>query len=107
MIVGYARTSTTDQAAGLAAQERDLKAAGAERIFERISSTAKRAKLAECLAFMCDGDVLIVTKPDRLARSTAELLPIETDLSKRGIGLVVVSMVASVWTPATRPASSC
>ena len=33
MIVGYARTSTTDQAAGLAAQERDLTAAGAERIF--------------------------------------------------------------------------
>ena len=51
MIVGYARTSTTDQAAGLAAQERDLKAAGAERIFgEQVSSTAKRAKLAECLA---------------------------------------------------------
>jgi hypothetical protein len=49
MIVGYARTSTTDQAAGLVAQERDLKSAGAERIFgEQISSTAKRVKLAEC-----------------------------------------------------------
>ena len=75
MIVGYARTSTTDQAAGLAAQERDLEAAGAERIFgEQLSSTAKRAKLAECLAFLREGDVLTVTKPDRLARSTAELL---------------------------------
>ena len=58
MIVGYAGTSTKDQAAGLAAQKRDLTAAGAERIFgEQISSTAKRVKLAECLAFMCDGDV--------------------------------------------------
>jgi DNA invertase Pin-like site-specific DNA recombinase len=35
---------------------------------------------------MRDGDVLTVTKPDRLARSTAELLSIEADLSKRGIG---------------------
>jgi DNA invertase Pin-like site-specific DNA recombinase len=93
MNVGYARTSTIDQAAGLAAQERDLKAAGAERIFaEQVSSTAKRAKLAECLAFLREGDVLTVTKPDRLARSTAELLSIEADLSKRGIGLVVLSM---------------
>jgi hypothetical protein len=78
MIVGYARTSTTDQAAGLAAQERDLMAAGAERIFgEQVSSATKRVKLAECLAFMREGDVLTVTKLDRLARSTAELLSIE------------------------------
>jgi hypothetical protein len=51
------------------------------------------AMLAECLAFLREGDVLTVTKPDRLARSTAELLSIEADLSKRGIGLVVLSMV--------------
>ena len=37
-------------------------------------------KLTECLAFMREGDVLTVTKPDRLARSTAELLLIEADL---------------------------
>ena len=93
MNVGYARTSTSDQTAGLAAQERDLKAAGAEKTFsEQVSSVAKRVKLAECLAFLREGDVLTVTKPDRLARSTAELLTIEADLSKRGIGLVVLSM---------------
>jgi len=64
-------------AAGLRAQERDLKAAGAKRIFgEQVSSTAKRAKLAECLAFLREGDVLTVAKPDRLSRSTAELLSI-------------------------------
>ena len=69
------------------------KAAGAERIFsEKSSSTAPRPTLAECLAFLREGDVLTVTKPDRLARSTAELLAIEADLSKRGIGLVVLSM---------------
>jgi hypothetical protein len=86
MNVGYARTSTSDQTAGLDAQARDLKAAGAEKIFsEQVSSVAKRVKLAECLAFLREGDVLMVTKPDRLARSTAELLSIEADLTKRGI----------------------
>ena len=91
MIVGYARTSTWDQTAGLAAQQRDLKAAGAEKVFsEQASSVAQRTKLNECLAFLREGDVLTVTKPDRLARSTAELLSIEADLS--GIGLVVLSM---------------
>src|ERR1700712_4254457 len=75
MIIGYGRTSTFDQAAGLAAQERELKAAGAEKMFtEQVSSVAQRARLAECLAFVREGDVLMVTKPDRLARSTAELL---------------------------------
>jgi DNA invertase Pin-like site-specific DNA recombinase len=93
MIVGYARTSTWDQTAGLAAQQRDLKAAGAEKIFsEQASSVAQRTKLNECLAFLREGDVLTVTKPDRLARSTAELLSIEAELTKRGIGLVVLSM---------------
>ena len=93
MIVGYSRTSTAEQAAGLAAQERDLKAAGADRIFsEQVSSVASRARLTECLAFLREGDALMVTKPDRLARSTAELLTIEADLTKRGIGLVVLSM---------------
>ena len=59
--------------------------AGAERIFgEQVPSTAKRAKLAKCLSFLREGDVLTVTKPDRLARSTAELLSVEADLSKRG-----------------------
>jgi len=93
MIVGYARTSTTDQAAGLAAQERDLNALGAERLYsEAVSSNAQCSRLVECLAYLRDGDVLAVTKPDRLARSTAELLAIEADLSRRSIGLVILSM---------------
>jgi DNA invertase Pin-like site-specific DNA recombinase len=93
MIVGYARTSTSDQHAGLDAQIRDLQAAGCERVFrEQVSSVAQRAALADCLSFLRQGDVLIATKPDRLARSTAELMTIEADLSKRGIGLVILSM---------------
>ena len=93
MLVGYARTSTAEQQAGLEGQERDLKAAGAERVYaERISSVAPRAQLKECLGFLRAGDALVVSKPDRLARSTMELLGIEADLSRRGVGLVVLSM---------------
>jgi len=93
MIIGYARTSTADQTAGLGAQERDLKAAGAEKLFaEQTSSVAQRTVLRTCLDFVREGDVLMVTKPDRLARSTQELLTIEADLAKRGVGLIVLSM---------------
>jgi DNA invertase Pin-like site-specific DNA recombinase len=93
MIVGYARTSTIGQNAGLAAQARDLAAAGAERLYsEQVSSVTTRDRLTECLAFLRDGDVLAVTKPDRLARSTAELLAVEANLTMRGIGLIVLSM---------------
>src|SRR6195952_4973026 len=92
-IVGYARTSTTDQLAGLEAQQRDLVAAGAVKVFaERVSSIAARPRLTECLAYLRDGDVLTVTKPDRLARSTGELLGIVADLKGRGVDLVVLSM---------------
>jgi DNA invertase Pin-like site-specific DNA recombinase len=93
MIVGYARTSTTDQAAGLAAQERDLKAAGCEKLYaEQVSSVATREKLAAVLDYVREGDVLMVTKPDRLARSTAELLGIVEALTAKGVGLVILSM---------------
>jgi DNA invertase Pin-like site-specific DNA recombinase len=59
---------------------------------EQTSSVAQRDVLRACLDFVREGDVLMVTKPDRLARSTAELLTIEADLSKRGVGLIVLGM---------------
>ena len=93
MLVGYARTSTVEQEAGLEAQERELRAAGAERIFcEQVSSVAPRAQLAAALDFVRSGDVLIVTKPDRLARSTADLLGIVQKLEAKGVALIVQSM---------------
>jgi DNA invertase Pin-like site-specific DNA recombinase len=92
-MVGYARSSTVDQDAGLEAQIRDLKAAGCEKIFsEKASSVAERRQLAACLDYLRGDDTLTVTRPDRLARSTADLLAIEADLTKRGVGLVVQSM---------------
>jgi DNA invertase Pin-like site-specific DNA recombinase len=93
MIVGYARTSTADQTAGLEAQERDLLAAGAERIFkDQASALGDRPQLDQALSFVREGDTLIVTKPDRLARSTADLLRLIDELTKRKIGLVILSM---------------
>jgi DNA invertase Pin-like site-specific DNA recombinase len=93
MLVGYARTSTVDQVAGLEAQRRDLEKVGAEKVYsEQVSSVGKRDGLRECLAFLRSGDALVVTRPDRLARSTLELLTIEGDLRQRGIGLMVLSM---------------
>jgi DNA invertase Pin-like site-specific DNA recombinase len=93
MLVGYARTSTADQIAGLDAQARELKAAGCMKLFsEQASSVAQRPKLTECLAFLREGDTLVVTKPDRLARTTTELLRIEAELTQRGVGLVIQSM---------------
>ena len=68
---------------------------------ERVSSVAVRPRLDECLSYLRDGDVLTVTKPDRLARSTGELLGIVADLKARGIDLVVLSMAAPRWTRAT------
>lgn len=92
-IVGYARTSTVDQIAGLDAQKRDLMAAGCERIFaEQVSSVVEREQLDCALATLARGDVLVVTKPDRLARNTIALLTIVADLTTRDVGLIILSM---------------
>jgi DNA invertase Pin-like site-specific DNA recombinase len=92
-VVGYARTSTAEQEAGLAAQERDLRAAGCGKVFaERVSSVGKRARLDAALDYLREGDVLMVTKPDRLARSVADLLGIVGELDAKGVALHVMSM---------------
>jgi len=93
MIIGYGRTSTLDQQAGLDAQVRDLQAAGAEKLFtEQVSSVAKREVLEQALEWCREGDVLAVTKIDRLARSVADLLTIVARLERKGVGLIILSM---------------
>jgi DNA invertase Pin-like site-specific DNA recombinase len=93
MIVGYGRTSTTDQVAGLDAQIRDLEAAGCERVYsEHVSSVAERPELAQALDFVREGDIFIVTKPDRLARSVANLCEIVATLTKKKVGMRVLSL---------------
>ena len=93
ILVGYARVSTCDQQAGLDAQVRDLKAAGCEEIFsEQVSAVAQRDRLKEALRFVRRGDTMVTCKPDRLARSTTDLLRIADDLDRRGVGLIMLSM---------------
>ena len=83
MRIGYARVSTKDQE--LENQKARLADAGCELFFEeKISGAArKRPKLEAMLEQLRQGDVLVVTKLDRLARSTAELLWITDVLSKK------------------------
>ena len=72
MIVAYTRTSTLDQVAGFEAQSKELSAAGCEKIFrEQVSSVTVRLQLQSALKFVRNGDVFVVTKLDRLARSVA------------------------------------
>ncbi len=92
MIIGYARTSTLEQVAGIEAQLRDLTAAGAERIFqEQVSSVAARQQLDAALDFVRDGDVFMVTKLDRLARSVQHLLQIVERLQAKGVTLRILT----------------
>lgn len=100
MLIGYARTSTNDQHAGLDAQKRDLAAAGCERIFdEQVSSVARRDRLNEAIQYLRDGDVLVVTKLDRLARSVADLVTLVAEIERRGASLRILAMNLDTHTP--------
>lgn len=102
MIVGYARTSTLDQKAGLEAQIRDLEAEGCERVFtEQVSSVDMKAreKLEEAMSFIRKDDHLVVTKLDRLARSMAHLMDIRQRLDERGAFLKIIGLNLDTSTP--------
>jgi DNA invertase Pin-like site-specific DNA recombinase len=91
--VGYARTSTLEQIAGMDAQVRDLHAAGCEKVFsEQVSSVAKRPQLEAVLDFIREGDTLAVTKLDRLARSTQHLLEIADRVQAKGADLSILNL---------------
>ena len=93
MIVGYARTSSLAQVAGLEAQERELRAAGCDKIFrEQVSSVAERQQLEAALDYVREGDSFTVTKLDRLARSVGDLLAIVARLEAKRVSLRVLSM---------------
>ncbi len=103
LILGYARTSTTEQIAGLEAQERDLQAAGVERIFrEQTSSVGARAQLDAALDYLRDGDALVVTKIDRLARSVADLCAIVARIERKGASLRILAMNLDTASPTGR-----
>jgi DNA invertase Pin-like site-specific DNA recombinase len=93
VLIGYGRTSTTDQEAGLEAQETDLRATGCGKLFiEQVSSVGKRQQLEAALDYVREGDTLVVTKLDRLARSVADLLTIVGRLEAKKVALRVLAM---------------
>ena len=85
-LFGYARVSTRDQ--DLATQNAELMAAGCAKVFKEKVSGAKtdRPELAKVIGRLDPGDVLVVTRLDRLARSTRDLLNVIAAISDRGAG---------------------
>src|ERR1700722_18364877 len=100
MQYGNARVSTAKQ--DCENQKEALKAAGCEVVFTEKASGAKtdRAALRKAVARLEDGDTLIVTRLDRLARSTRDLLNILDDVSQRGAGF---KSLADAWADTTTP----
>jgi DNA invertase Pin-like site-specific DNA recombinase len=97
---GYARVSTDGQT--LDAQIAALKAAGAEKVYSEKQSGAKadRAALSRVLGALSAGDVLMVTRLDRLARSTRDLLNALASISEKGAGFRSLN---DQWADTTTP----
>ena len=85
-LIGYARVSTDGQS--VAAQVQQLSSAGAEKVFRETASGAKtdRVQLRRAIAALSEGDTLLVTRLDRLARSTRDLLNVLDAIGKAGAG---------------------
>jgi DNA invertase Pin-like site-specific DNA recombinase len=100
MIYGYARVSTDGQT--LNAQLDALRVAGAEKVFQETASgaNAERRELKRLLATLNAGDVVLVTRLDRLARSTLDLLRTLETLTKAGAGF---RSLADTWADTTTP----
>ena len=101
LLLGYARVSTDDQ--DLTHQRAELHAAGCTRIYaEKITGTRRdRPELARLLDHLRPGDVVTVTRLDRLARSTRDLLDIAERIQAAGAGL---RSLAEPWADTTTPA---
>jgi len=99
-VYGYARVSTRDQ--DLAAQDAELMAAGCAKVFKERASGAKtdRPELAKAIRRMEPGDVLVVTRLDRLARSTRDLLNVLAEIGKRNAGF---RSLKDTWADTTTP----
>ena len=104
MLIGYARTSTQDQKYSLEAQVEELKAAGCERLYqEEVSSVdSQRVELENALDYIREGDVLVVKKLDRLARSVADTVKIIERLEAKKAGLKILNMKIDTTTPEGR-----
>lgn len=102
-IIGYARVSTTDQ--DLALQKAALKAAGCTTIRaekQNGATTTGRVELRTVLDFVQSGDIVMVTRIDRLARSIADLAAIVAELTKKGVTLKATEQPIDTSSPAGR-----
>lgn len=98
MLVGYARVSTVEQETDL--QLRALRSAGAVEIYqEKASAVSRRPQLEACLSSLTRGDVLLVWKLDRLARSLRDLMTILERLHAVGSGIRSVTEPIDTSTP--------
>ena len=99
MLIGYARVSTPDQTVAL--QQDALRQAGCERIFQYTmsGSATERPGLAEALAYVRTGDVLVVWKLDRLGRSLAHLIATIHDLQDQKVGFRSLQEQMDTTTP--------
>src|SRR5262249_18761679 len=97
---GYARVSTNGQ--NLSAQDAELMVAGCAKVFKEKASGAKtdRPELAKAISKLEPGDVLVVTRLDRLARSTRDLLNVISEISDRGAGF---KSLKDAWADTTTP----
>lgn len=103
MKIGYARVSSTGQNDG--AQVELLERHGAERVFiEKASGTSRvcRPRLAEAIAFAREGDVVVITRLDRLARSVPDLHAIVKELQAKKVDLVATEQNIDTTTPTGR-----
>src|ERR1700730_8883041 len=100
MIYGYARVSTDGQS--VTAKVMQLREAGAEKVFRETASGARsdRAQLRRVLEHLDKGDVLMVTRLDRLARSTRDLFNTVEAITGRGAGF---KSIADAWADSTTP----
>ena len=100
MIYGYARVSTDGQT--LDAQLDALKAAGADKVFQEtaLGGDSNRKELAKLMKALNAGDVLLVTRLDRLARSTRDLLNVLHEVGNRGAAF---RSLADAWADTTTP----
>src|SRR5262245_59473816 len=99
-LYGYARVSTNGQ--DLSAQEGELMTAGCAKVFKEKISGAKtdRPELAKAIRRLEEGDVLVVVRLDRLARSTKDLLNVLDEVGKRGAGF---RSLKDTWADTTTP----
>lgn len=93
MLIGYARTSTLEQMASLETQRESLTAAGCERVWEeQTSSMAAREALSAAQDYAREGDTLVVTRLDRLARSVRHLGEIIDALENKKVALRILDL---------------